>query len=89
MTTTTFRHLGKIASVALLAVVLANSAAEAKSVQIHGTHSQSEIKKACDALPDGVPVQGGKGGGYGCVNTKKGTMVACNDNGECTGYVPG
>ncbi|MGN6156705.1 MAG: hypothetical protein ACTHNL_01280 [Devosia sp.] len=88
MTAITFRRLSKVAALVLFAVAFANSASYAKSVQIHGTHSKDEIQKACDAVADGVPVQGSKGGGYGCVNTKKGTMVACNNQGVCTGYVP-
>ena len=88
MTPTTLQRLGKAATLALFAIAFANSASFAKTVSISGTHSKADIQKACDALPDGVPVSGGKGNGYGCVNTKKGTMVACNDKGECTGYVP-
>lgn len=89
MTTTTFRRLGQATTLALFAVAFASSAGYAKSVEIHGTHSQAEIQKACDALPDGVSVTGHDGHGYGCMNTKKGTSVACNDSGQCTGYVPG
>jgi hypothetical protein len=55
---------------------------------LSGTHSKDEINKACDAV-GGTQIQGAGGKGYGCVNGDKGTMVACNDGGVCTGYTPG
>ena len=55
---------------------------------LSGTHTKEEITKACDAV-GGTPVQGAGGKGYGCYNGDKGTMVACNDGGVCTGYTPG
>lgn len=55
---------------------------------LSGTHSKEEINKACDAV-GGTQVQGAGGKGYGCFNGDKGTMVACNDGGVCTGYTPG
>lgn len=52
-----------------------------------GKHSRQDIKTACDNV-GGISVQGENGKGYGCVNPSKGTMVACNDGGVCTGYTP-
>jgi len=60
----------------------------AETHAISGTHSKAEIDKACDAV-GGTHVQGEGGKGYGCFNGDKGTMVACSDNGVCTGYTPG
>lgn len=60
----------------------------AETHAISGTHSKEEINKACDAV-GGTQVQGAGGKGYGCFNGDKGTMVACSDNGVCTGYTPG
>ena len=74
-----------IATVGLSAVALP---AVAEQHVLSGTHSKDEINKACDAV-GGTQVQGAGGKGYGCYNGNKGTMVACNDGGVCTGYTPG
>jgi hypothetical protein len=86
MTRTRF-HLGAlvIATVGFSAVALP---ALAEQHVLSGTHSKDEINKACDAV-GGTQVQGAGGKGYGCFNGDKGTMVACNDGGVCTGYTPG
>jgi hypothetical protein len=79
-------HLFGIVIVATAAIAYA-APASAKAVTIHGTHSKQSIAAACDKA-GGINVQGQGGKGYGCVNTSKGTMVACSNNGVCTGYVP-
>ncbi|MBN9308623.1 hypothetical protein [Devosia sp.] len=52
--------------------------------------SKDQVKKACDNIEGGggVSVQGQGGKGYGCYNTNNGVLVACSDNGACTGYLP-
>lgn len=48
-----------------------------------GTHSQEEIKKACNAV--GGDLLGVSDlGSYGCENHKTGTMILCNKNQKCT-----
>jgi hypothetical protein len=74
-----------IATVGFSAIALP---ALAETHAISGTHTKEEINKACDAV-GGTQVQGAGGKGYGCFNGDKGTMVACSDNGVCTGYTPG
>ncbi len=86
---TKLTRLGSAAVLLTFAIAFGTSDAYAHAVQISGTHTKAEIKSKCDALADGVPVTGQDGHGYGCMNTKKGTSVACNDAGQCTGFTPG
>ena len=72
---------------ALTVITLSSAPALAEQRVLAGKHSRDEIKTACSNV-GGIDVQGGGGKGYGCVNPSKGTMVACADNGVCTGYTP-
>ena len=52
--------------------------------------SKDDVKKACDNVEGsgGISVEGKDGKGYGCYNANNGVLVACSDNGACTGYIP-
>lgn len=52
-----------------------------------GQHSQGEIKDACNAV-GGQLLGVSDSGSYGCENANKGTMILCNKDQQCTGYVP-
>jgi hypothetical protein len=71
-----------------LAVGMSAAPAYAEHVMIGGTHSKDEIKSACDKV-GGINVEGEGGKGYGCFNQHKNTMVACDNSGQCSGFVPG
>lgn len=70
------------------AVVGFASPAFAERVVLSGTHTKDEVNKACDGLANGIKVAGPNGKGYGCYNEDNGVLVACSDNGVCTGYIP-
>lgn len=72
---------------ALTVLALTSAPALAEQRVLSGKHSKQAIQTACDNV-GGISVQGQGGKGYGCVNPSKGTMVACSDNGVCTGYTP-
>ncbi len=57
-------------------------------VRLSGTHTKDEVNKACDGLANGIKVAGPEGKGYGCYNEDNGVLVACNDQGECMGFIP-
>lgn len=76
------------AAILFAAAALVSVPALAEHVQISGTHSKQEIKAACDKV-GGIDVEGDGGKGYGCFNYHKNTMVACDDEGKCDGFVPG
>lgn len=59
----------------------------ADQVAIGGTHSKDEIKNACNAV-GGDLLGVSDSGSYGCENPSKGTLVLCNKDGKCTGWVP-
>jgi hypothetical protein len=48
-----------------------------------GTHSQEEIRKACNAV-GGELLGVSDLGSYGCENHKTGTMILCNKKQKCT-----
>lgn len=74
--------------VLVAAVVGFASPAFAERVRLSGTHTKDEVNKACDGLANGIKVAGPDGKGYGCYNEDNGVLVACSDNGVCTGYIP-
>jgi hypothetical protein len=71
-----------------LAAGMSAAPAFAQHVMIGGTHSKDEIKAACDKV-GGINIEGQGGKGYGCFNQNKNTMVACDNSGQCSGFVPG
>ena len=67
------------------ALAIAVSAAVAKEINL-GKHSKDEIKNACNA--HGGDLLGvSDSGSYGCEYNDTGTLILCNKNNECTGYV--
>ena len=75
--------------VAALVAVVGFAATPALSDQkvLGGKWSKDDITSRCAAV-GGVNIEGQGGKGYGCYNPSKGTMVACNEGGTCTGYTP-
>jgi len=69
------------------ALIAAPTAANAAQFVLSQTHTRGQVYAACDAA-GGVKLRG-ENGGYGCYNPENGNMVACADNGTCTGYTPG
>ena len=69
------------------ATAFVGSRALAEQVAIGGTHSKDEIKNACNAV-GGDLLGVSDSGSYGCENSNKGTLVLCNKDGKCTGWVP-
>jgi len=80
---------GKCMRRTLLAMscVLALAAVTAVAKEINlGKHSKDEIKNACNA--HGGDLLGvSDSGSYGCEYNDTGTLILCNKNNECTGYV--
>ena len=67
------------------ALGLAASIAVAKEINL-GKHSKDEIKNACNA--HGGDLLGvSDSGSYGCEYADTGTLILCNKNNDCTGYV--
>lgn len=79
------KHIVLLAFVA--AFVFTASPAFAERVSLSGKHSKDEVKKACDGV-GGFSVEGAGGKGYGCYNENTGVLVACNDDGDCMGFIP-
>jgi hypothetical protein len=84
----------KLTRLAAMGTLIASTAlplpfeANAKKVSISGTHTRAEIAQKCDAVGGVKSNTGGTSGGYGCENLDKGTSVNCNEQGQCTGWVP-
>ena len=68
------------------ATALMGGRAFAKEIDIAGTHSKDEIRNACNAV-GGDLLGVSDSGSYGCENSNKGTLVLCNKDGKCTGWV--
>jgi hypothetical protein len=71
-----------VSTIAFFATTMAF--AEEKDI---GKHSQDEIRKACNAA-GGDLIGVSDSGIYGCEVKRKGTMILCNKNQDCTGYTP-
>ena len=77
---------GFAGSVVVAGVLAFAGLAAAETVQISGTHSRAEIKGKCKEA-GGTYSEGTKS--YGCYVDSKDTSVQCNNQGTCTGQVPG
>ena len=75
-------------SIVFLSFAVVATDGNARVIQISGTHSRGEIAAKCDAVGGEKGGTSAKHGGYTCDNFDKGTSVACNAKGHCTGYVP-
>lgn len=64
-----------------------HAASATKIIILSGTHSESEVAKACAGVGGTMIGSGGGGGGYGCVNKSNGNNVSCNSKGKCTGQI--
>jgi hypothetical protein len=71
---------------AILVSIVSNGAF-ARTVNISGNHSASEIKATCDNN-GGQYVSSGVNFGYACIGAGDGGSVVCEKNGKCRGYVP-
>ncbi len=72
-------------AVAVLALTFQLNACLAEKVNLSGTHSRGEIKRACKGVGTYHSTEGGS---YGCINGEKGTSIKCSSDGKCTGSVP-
>jgi hypothetical protein len=67
----------------------ASPAVAEERVPLQGKHTKAQVDTACDGV-NGIKVQGQSGGssGYGCYNPKNGILVACDNSGDCIGFIP-
>lgn len=63
------------------------AASASKVIILSGTHSESDVAKACAGVGGTMVGSGGGGGGYGCANSNNGNSVSCNAKGKCTGTI--
>lgn len=75
-----------LAGVLALGLFAVSPALAEERVPLKDKHSKEQINSACDAV-GGFKVQG-QSGGYGCYNPNNGILVACDNSGDCMGFIP-
>ena len=82
--------LGSAMLVLVAALLGVAGPADAKWVQIHGTHTAGEIKGKCSVAGGDFSCPSNNcNNGFRCDNTKNGGgKVTCGKDGNCTGWVP-
>jgi|JI10StandDraft_1071094.scaffolds.fasta_scaffold24747_3 hypothetical protein len=75
-----------LATMLALGLFAASPASAEERVPLKDKHSKEQVNAACDAA-GGFKVQG-QSGGYGCYNPSNGVLVACDNGGDCMGFIP-
>jgi hypothetical protein len=84
---TTFKQYVITGALGAILVSIVSNGAFARTVNISGNHSASEIKATCDKS-GGQYLGNGVNFAYGCIGAGDGGYVTCTGSGKCTGQVP-